>query len=134
MKILVADASAIAEWVFRTEAGSRVEQLLVDDKADIHIPALCDVELLAAIRRALFDRRLDKQRAVVALENYRDLPLTRHGHLSLLPRVFELRANFTAYDAIYVALADLLEATLVTADRSLARATAGITRVAVREV
>lgn len=89
---------------------------------DLHVPALCDVELTAALRRALASRMILERRARHALEDYRDLPVTRHGHTPLLPRILALRHNFSAYDATYVALAEALDATLLTADAGLARA------------
>ncbi|HEY5611387.1 MAG TPA: type II toxin-antitoxin system VapC family toxin, partial [Thermoanaerobaculia bacterium] len=58
----------------------------------------------------------------LALGAYLDLPVTRHGHRGLLARAIELRNNFSTYDAVYVALAEQLDATLVTADARLARA------------
>ena len=66
--------------------------------------------------------RMDRERTVEALEDYLDLPLTRHRHRSFLGRVLELRDNFTAYDAVYVALAERLGAELLTTDGRLARA------------
>jgi predicted nucleic acid-binding protein len=57
-----------------------------------------------------------------AVDDYLDLPLTRHGHQSLIPSVLGLRRNFSAYDAIYVALAEHLDGELLTADQALARA------------
>jgi predicted nucleic acid-binding protein len=65
---------------------------------------------------------LSERRRNEALSDYVDLPLSRHGHLSLLPRVLELGANFSAYDGVYVALAEALGAVLVTADERLRRA------------
>lgn len=56
-----------------------------------------------------------------AIEDLALFPITRHGHSSLLERVFELRGNLTAYDAAYVALAEALDATLVTCDKALAK-------------
>lgn len=91
-------------------------------ETDLHVPALCDVEVAAGLRRAVLQRALSAQRAMLALEDYRDLPLTRHGHLALLPRVLQLRANLSAYDAIYVALGEQLGAALLTADARLRRA------------
>jgi predicted nucleic acid-binding protein len=61
-------------------------------------------------------------RAADALEDYLDLPLFRHGHQALLARVLQLRSNFSAYDAAYVALAEQLKGELLTADDGLARA------------
>lgn len=89
---------------------------------DLHVPSLCDVELGAVLRRALLADRLGAGRARAALADYLDLPLVRHGHRRLLPRVLGLRENFSAYDAAYVALAEDLGAGLLTADRALARA------------
>ena len=67
--------------------------------------------------------RLSSARAEAALFDYMDLSITRHDHLALLPRILELKDNFTAHDASYVALAEELGATLVTTDGRLARAT-----------
>jgi len=61
-------------------------------------------------------------RARDALEDYLDLPLARHGHQALLGRVLQLRSNFSAYDAAYVALAEQLKGVLLTADDGLAKA------------
>lgn len=66
--------------------------------------------------------RLDERRAAAALEDYLDLPLTRHPHESLLSRALQLRHNVSAYDAAYVALAEQLGAELLTADARLANA------------
>ncbi len=66
--------------------------------------------------------QLNDARAEEAVTDYLDLPLTRHGHMFLISRILLLRNNFSAYDATYVALAEVLEATLVTADLSLFRA------------
>jgi predicted nucleic acid-binding protein len=86
------------------------------------VPALCDVEVTAGLRRALLHDLLSVERANQAIAHYRDLPLTRHGHQGLLPRMLDLRSNFGAYDACYVALAELMGAELLTADERLSRA------------
>jgi len=102
-----------------------VEEVVRAPGTDLHTPALCDVEVASGLRRAIARRAPSAQRAMLALEDYRDLPLTRHGHLALLPRVLQLRANLSAYDATYVALGEQLGAALLTADarlRSAARA------------
>lgn len=134
MKVLIVDASAIVELLLRTERGTSVAPLLAAGDHDVHVPELCDVEVLAAIRAHMLASRMDQHRALQALDAYRDLPLTRHGHTDLVPRALGLRFNFTAYDAMYVALAELLEGTLLTADRSLARAAAVNTRLLVEEI
>lgn len=77
--------------------------------------------MTAALRRALQVGALDEQRTEEAVEDYLDLPLTRHGHQSLVLRILELRHNFSAYDATYVALTELLGGDLLTGDGPLAR-------------
>lgn len=89
---------------------------------DLHVPALCDVELAAAVRRAMLRGFMTPGRAAEAVDDYLDLPLTRHGHGALLAGVLELRQNFSAYDATYVVLAERLGGALLTGDRRLARA------------
>ena len=78
------------------------------------------MEVASALRRALRVGDLDERRAEEAVEDYLDLPLTRHGHQSLVVRVLELRDNFSADDATYVALAELLGGDLLTGDGPLA--------------
>ena len=95
------------------------------------MPALCDVEVAAGLRRALLRRALSGERAEEAVRDYLDLPLSRHGHQGLVVRILELRANFSAYDATYVALAEHLGAELLTADERLARAVQAHTKIAV---
>lgn len=132
MTLMVADASAIAEYVLRTAVGQRLQPVLEARDTDIHIPALCDVEVTAVIRRATRARRLSSARATEALADYMELPLTRHGHVTLLARMFALRENFTMYDACYVALAERLGASLLTTDTPLARAVRTHLRIDIR--
>lgn len=89
---------------------------------DLHTPALCDVEVAAALRRGLLLEKLSTSRAAKTVESFLDLPLTRHDHQSLLPRMLQLRHNFSAYDAVYVSLAERLDAFLLTSDERLAQA------------
>jgi predicted nucleic acid-binding protein len=103
--------------------------VLRSPEADLNVPALCDVEIVAGLRRAVSRNVAKPGRAELALSQYLDLPLIRHGHQSLLSRALELRENFGAYDACYVALAERLEAELLTADESLSRAVRTHTRL-----
>ena len=119
---LVLDASAIGEYVLRTEAGSEVESVIDEGRPRLHVPALCDVELVSIVRRALLGARLTVERAAEAIDDYLVLPLERHGHLRHLGRIVVLRESFSAYDACYVSLAETLGATLVTGDSRLAEA------------
>lgn len=132
--MIVADSSAIIHYLFRTGEAERAASLLLPREHDVRVPHICDVEVLAAIRRVLGRNAMDLQRALEALEDYRDLPITRHEQLDLMPRGLGLRSNFTASDAMYVALAELFDGTLLTADRRLAQATATHTRVAVEQI
>jgi predicted nucleic acid-binding protein len=86
---------------------------------------------VAGLRRALKRDLVTIERATEAVVQYRMLPLTRHGHEALMPRILDLRANFSACDACYVALAEVLGASLLTADERLARAVRAHTAVEV---
>jgi predicted nucleic acid-binding protein len=83
---------------------------------------LADVEVAQTLRRYVREGALDPDSAATALEDLRSLDVERHGHEPLLERVWALRDNLTAYDAVYVALAEALDARLLTCDVRLARA------------
>jgi predicted nucleic acid-binding protein len=99
-----------------------VEEAFGRSHTDAHIPALCDVEIAAILRRAILRHELSEGRAADAVIDLLDLPLIRHGHMGLLGRILRLRENFSAYHASYVALAEQLDASLLTADAALVRA------------
>ena len=123
LKQVVADASAIVEYLLRPARAPAVREIVEDPDVDVHVPFLCDVEVVSALRGMLREGRTDAHRASEALEDYVDLPLIRHGHTSLLARALDLRENFTAYDAMYVALAERLGSALLTGDVRLGRST-----------
>lgn len=106
-----------------TATGKSVANVLEEPANDAHMPALCDIEVISALRRITRDRdsELTEERAWQAIADLLDLPLTRHSHEGLIERAFELRHNVSAY-AVYVALAEKLDARLLTADRALASA------------
>jgi predicted nucleic acid-binding protein len=110
------------EYLLRTARARLVQDVIEASDADLHAPALCDVEVVSAFRRALRTKLMPEPRAALALEAYLDLPLARHGHTGLMVRALALRGNFTAYDAVYVALAERLGAELLSADAGLVRA------------
>jgi predicted nucleic acid-binding protein len=85
-------------------------------------PELCDLEVIAVIRKALLAGVIDERRAAMALADLAVLDLERVSHRPLLARIWELHENVTPYDAAYVALAETIEATLLTADRRLSQA------------
>lgn len=88
----------------------------------LHSPYLLDIEVSQVLRRFTLRRELYGARAKIALSDFLSLRIQRYGHDLFLPRVWELRANFTAYDAVYVALSEALAAPLLTHDRRLAQA------------
>lgn len=124
MRAVVADASAILDYLLGAAEAPAIRRVVEDPDADVHVPALCDVEVASGLRRLLLARRMSVARATEAVEDYLDLPLVRHGHESMIPPILARRANFTAYDATYVTLAETLGATLLSTDRRLLRAAA----------
>ncbi|MGH7090797.1 MAG: type II toxin-antitoxin system VapC family toxin [Stellaceae bacterium] len=120
--MIVIDASAILESLLGTPAAEAVEERLFQPAQTVHAPHLLDLEIAQVLRRYASARLIEPEHCVAALQAYSDLPILRHMHAPLLLRIWELRNNFTAYDAAYVALAEALGATLVTRDRRLASA------------
>lgn len=89
----------------------------------LHAPHLIDSEVASGLRRRVMAQQLGADAAWTVLETWRRLGMTRYPTFSLLQRVWELRENVSAYDASYVALAELLDCGLLTADARLAGAT-----------
>jgi predicted nucleic acid-binding protein len=119
--VIVLDASAVLELLLRTPSAEIVERRIFA-RQSLHAPHLIDVEVAQVLRRYAASGEVDAGRCREALEDMGDLPLARYSHDMLLPRIWELRGNLTAYDAAYVALAEALEAPLLTCDRKLSRA------------
>lgn len=125
--MLVVDASAIADLLLERPAATVVEQQFREHDFDLHAPQLLDVEVVSALRRVVARGDASPDRAGDAVVDLLDLPIERYPHDWLVPRVWELRENFSAYDATYVALAEGLDdegASLLTADARLAKAAA----------
>jgi predicted nucleic acid-binding protein len=120
--MIVVDASAVLDVLLRTPAAKAVEKWLFDPEQTLHAPHLLDVEVAQVIRRYAARGEIDNDRGRAALADLSDLPLYRYPHDFLLPRVWDLRNNLTAYDAVYVALAEALDAPLLTRDPHLAAA------------
>lgn len=134
MRTWVLDASALAGALLDPSAHTAVLDMMEDDDADVVAPHLADVEVLSVLRRVLRLGEADPDRVRAALALHLELPLRRFDHTSVLDRAFALRDNFSACDAIYVALAEGLSAPLVTADARLARAVRACTELEVVEV
>jgi predicted nucleic acid-binding protein len=120
--VIVLDASALVELLLVSKRGRRIGERIFGTGETLHAPELIDVEVAQVLRRFARDATLSVARAEEALADLGQLRLERYPHLPLLGRAWELRENLTAYDAVYVALAELLEAPLLTCDAALARA------------
>lgn len=120
--MIVLDASAAIEWLLQSPAGTKIERRIFSRSESLHAPHLLDVEAAQVLRRYVRDRAITAERGQEALEDLGDLALNRYPHDFLIPRVWELRATLTAYDAAYVALAELLDAPLLTCDSKIASA------------
>ena len=118
--MIVLDASAVLEVLLNTSAGARISARVFAEGETLHAPHLLDLEVAQVLRRYFLSGELAGERAGQALEDLMDLRLVRYPHEPFLPRIWDLRSNFTAYDAAYLALAEALYATLVTRDRGLA--------------
>jgi predicted nucleic acid-binding protein len=120
--VIVADASVLIDVLLRRQGADAIKARLFDTGATLHVPHFLDVEVAHVLRRHAAARVIGANRGGELLADLGDLVLQRYPHYWLLPRVWELRHNLTAYDAVYVALAEALDAPLVTRDARLAAA------------
>lgn len=120
--MIVVDASAVVELLLGGERAEAVIPRLEAEEGGLHAPGLLDVEVAQALRRLEASGTMEPSRARAAVELLLDLPVTRHPETPLLPRVRRLRANLTAYDGVYVALAEAIGCPLLTFDSTLAGA------------
>lgn len=121
--MIVADASAVLEVLLARAGADRVRRALAAH-AEIHVPEHFHVEVLSVLRRYALRRELSDRRAGIALAALRDLRTVRHPVLDLVPEIWALRDNLSAYDAAYLALARRLRCELLTCDAGLAAAAA----------
>ena len=112
----------MVEWLLQTPAGLRVKDRILSEGETVHVPHLLDLEVVQTLRRLTATHRSSYERAQESLRILRTLPLKRYDHLPLLGRVWALRVNLTAYDGVYIALAEALAAPLVTCDAKIAAA------------
>ena len=120
--MIVVDASALLEVLLRTPAAEAIEAVLFEPRQTLHAPHLLDVEVTHALRRYAKAGEISDERGREALYDLTDFPIRRYPHGFLLTRVWDLRSNFTAYDGVYVALAEALDARFLTRDQRLAAA------------
>lgn len=120
--MIVLDASVLSNVVGDDGPDGMLARERITHESAIAVPDLADVETVSVLRRRWLDQTLTARRFSAAVEDLIALPFSRYPAIHLLHRVYALRANVTAYDAVYVALAEALGCALVTADRRLARA------------
>ncbi len=120
--MIVIDASTLVEVLLRTEAAGRIEARIFAAGETMHAPHLLDIEVTQVIRRWAMRGEIAVEYGWEVLRDLVNWPVARYPHGLLLPRVWALRHNLTAYDATYVALAEALDATLLTRDARLAAA------------
>lgn len=119
--MLVVDASAVVELLMASSVGSAVGEFAFSSEEPLAAPQLLDIEVLHVIRRFHRTGLLSLERSEQVLGDLADLAITRYGHEFLRSGIWRLRNNVTAYDAAYIALAELLEAPILTCDGKLAR-------------
>lgn len=129
--MIVVDASVVVEFLLRLPAARAIEARIFAPGEALHAPHLLDIEVAQVIRRYTAANLFDEFTCRRALSDLADLPLQRHAHEWLLPRIWSLRHNVTAYDATYVALAEAVEGVLLTKDRRLAAAAGSLVEIEV---
>jgi predicted nucleic acid-binding protein len=129
--VIVLDASAALDFLLRDETNfAWVEERLLAG-GQLAAPHLIDTEVAHVLRKHALGGRLDDGRAGEALVDLDELPLERYPARPLLARIWTLRHNLSAYDATYVALAEALDAPLITTDRRLLDLPAGVSPISI---
>jgi predicted nucleic acid-binding protein len=119
--LIVFDASAIVDLLLNLPPrAEHVRQRITEEAPDLHAPHLVDAEIAQVLRRFVLRGELTPEEAVSALDDLAGLPIARYPHAPFLERAFELRDNTTVYDALYLVLAEVLGAPLLTSDTALA--------------
>ena len=127
--MIVLDASAAIDWLLQSPSGQRIEKRIFSRKETLHAPHLLDLEVTQVLRRLAREKAISDRRATLALADLANLRVVRYPHFILLPRVWQLRHNLSAYDAAYIALAEQLRAPLFTRDRRLGSSSGHAARI-----
>jgi predicted nucleic acid-binding protein len=121
--LIVLDASAAIAVLLNLGTGaSAIRERLAGSDEGPHVPHLFEIEVLGTLRRHALVHDLSERRGSELLEDLASMRLNRYPHTALLRRIWELKDNVTVQDAAYIALAETLDAPLVTMDTRLARA------------
>ena len=120
--MIVLDASAAVDWLLQTSAGQHIDKRIYSHNESLHAPHLLELEVTQVLRRLASQGVISAHRADEAIRDLLDLRITRYPHQVLLRRIWQLRHNFSAYDAAYIVLAEQLRAALITRDARLASA------------
>jgi predicted nucleic acid-binding protein len=119
--VIVLDSAAAVDYLLTRTTGAWVDEQLRDADS-VHAPHILDVEVVGALRKRVQLGDVTTARAEAALSDFRQLRVTRYPHRPFLERMWELRQNLRASDAVFIALAQVLALPLVTTDLRLARA------------
>jgi predicted nucleic acid-binding protein len=120
--VIVLDASAAVDWLLQTPAGQQIEKRIYSRGESLYAPHLLDLEVAQVLRCLVREGLISSQRGDQALEDFLDMRVTRYPHFVLLPRIWRLRHNLSAYDAAYIVLAEKLSAPLISRDTRLSSA------------
>jgi len=120
--VIVVDASSIVPYLSRVGNDARWVAGQLRGEPTFHAPELIDAEVLHGLRRFVLQGAISVEGATSAVSDLLDARIVRYPHRPFVERAWALRGQLTAYDGLYVALAEALDATLVTTDRRLARA------------
>jgi predicted nucleic acid-binding protein len=127
--VIVLDASAAVEWLLQTAVGQEIQERIYSRAESLHAPHLLDLEVAQVLRRLVREGAVSAPRADQAIQDLFDLRVTRYPHFVFLSHIWRLRDNFSAYDAVYVALTVKLGGTLITRDRRLLVASARLVSI-----
>ena len=119
--MIVLDASVVVELLTNGPLANSVRRDLAGRSGPFIVPHLLDVEVVSALRSLIAGRRIDSHRSEQMLTGLAALRAVRYAHTPLLGRIWELRHNFTAYDAVYIALAEATGSVLYTCDAKLCK-------------
>lgn len=117
---LVLDTSVVVDLLLKNDPSYQQIRHYVQSAEWLLAPHLMDVESAQVLRKLVLRGDISVQRAEAAIADLQDLPIERYPHAEFMARVFELRNNLTAYDALYLAIAEAADAVLLTRDAAFA--------------